>query len=88
MLNPWAIRGVLRHLHIAHLFFSGFDYWVSIAGGFAAVVAGIVAVVRIRKSNGMLRGIPFAVLGLIAGALWVGIWAVYWARYCLIMMNW
>ena len=87
LLNPEIIRTVFQLIG---------PYWIvrgdsevrSCAAGAMALVTGVIAVVRIRRSHGALSGIPFAMIGIAGGVLWVGFWIVVLFRFAYGMSHW
>jgi hypothetical protein len=87
-LNPHVIHGVLMGLHSHDVVGRGDEKLRSFAAGLLSFVCGIVALVRILRSHGSLRGLPFAIAGAIGGAIWTGLWAVIFIRFVSAMARW
>jgi hypothetical protein len=77
LLNPHLIHLVLMRVHFPYIVGRGDSEFRSFAAGVVALIAGIVAVIRIRKSKGGLRGLPFAIIGIVGGFLWAGAWVAF-----------
>ncbi len=88
LLNPLLIHVVLMRLHFPYIVGRGDSELRSFAAGVVALITGIVAVVRIRKSKGKLRGLPFAVVGITGGALWAGAWSAFFLWFMWGMAHW
>jgi hypothetical protein len=81
LLNPLLIHLVLMRVHFPYIVGRGDSEFRSFAAGVVASIAGIVAVVRIQKSKGELKGLPFAFVGIVGGAPWAGAWAAFFLRF-------
>jgi hypothetical protein len=77
LLNPLLIHHVWMYGHFPYIVGVSVDGFHSFAAGVVALIAGIVAVIRIRKSKGKLKGLPFAIIGIVGGFLWAGAWAAF-----------
>jgi hypothetical protein len=51
-------------------------------------ICGIVALIRILRSRRSLRGLPFAIVGIIGGAVWAVFWAQLYVRFVSGMARW
>lgn len=87
-LNPILIHLFLMRVHFPYIVGRGDSELRSFLAGLVTLVTGIVAVVRIRKARGGLRGLPFAVFGIVGGIVWAGGWAAVFFRFMWGMSNW
>jgi hypothetical protein len=83
LLNQEVMLWFMRRLDFRYFGYGG-EGVRSGAAGLFALVTGIVAIARIRKSEGSLRGYPFAVVGIIGGSSWFGYWAF---KYLHLMLS-
>jgi hypothetical protein len=87
-LNPVVINYVEWHLHSRFAVGVGGEGLRSFAAGFISFIAGIVALVRILRSRRSLRGLPFAIVGIIGGVIWAVFWAQLYIRFAWGMAHW
>ena len=79
-LNPVLIHYSFMRVHSPYVVGRGDEELRSFAAGLVALTTGIVAAVRIRKSKGSLRGLPFAIVGIVGGAWWAYFWTALFLR--------
>lgn len=87
LLNPQAIHWILMHLHFPYTVGLGDSEFRSFAAGIVSLVSSVVALVRIRRSHGLLRGLPLAIFGIAGGVLWAGLWMVVVLMFARGMAN-
>lgn len=87
-LNPVVINYVEWHLHSRFAVGVGGEGLRSFADGFISFIAGIVALIRILRSRRSLRGLPFAIVGIIGGVIWAVFWAQLYIRFAWGMAHW
>jgi hypothetical protein len=77
LLNPLLMHLVLSLVHYPLTVARGDDEIRSFLAGVISLSTGIIALVRIRKSRGKIRGFGLASIGVIGGTLWVVGWIVF-----------
>jgi len=87
-LNPVVINYVQWHLHSHFAVGIGSEELRSFTAGLLSFVCGIVALIRILRSHRSLRGLPFAIVGIIGGAIWAVFWAQLYIRFVSAMSHW
>jgi hypothetical protein len=87
VLNPTVLHIVFRATGLPWVA-RGDSEIRSLAVGAIALAAGIVALVRIRRSRGALTGMPLAIAGVIGGGLWVGFWILLFLAFAIGMSSW
>ena len=75
VLNPQVIFGVLASVHLAPIV-AGCTKITSCVVGFVAVVSALIALYRIRRAGGAMRGRGYAVVGLVTGLPWMLFWII------------
>jgi hypothetical protein len=87
-LNPVVINYVQWHLHSRFAVGIGSEELRSFSAGMLSFICGIVALIRILRSRRSLRGLPFAIVGIIGGAVWAVFWAQLYVRFVSGMARW
>ena len=87
VLNPYLFHIVFLYAGLPFVGRGG-DELRSFVAGIITLSTGIIAVIRIRRSHGALRGLPLAIAGIIGGAVWAGFWILFAIRFAWGMSNW
>lgn len=74
ILNPAVIAILLRKESLLHVFFGSYTPFRSFEIGSLAIIAGHIALVRIKNSGNLLPGRLVARVGLIIDYLWLCCW--------------
>ena len=77
ILNPLVIHFAMMRFRPSDVVGLGDSELRSFAAGLVSFVCGIIALVRILRSHGSLRGLPFAAFGVVGGGIWVGYWLIF-----------
>ena len=69
VLNPFLLQQALARYRLVHIFTGPMFHYAILAGILAAICA-VIALVRIRRSHGVMFGRGYAIAGLVFGLLW------------------
>ena len=87
VLNPLIIHIVFYRAGLPYVG-RGDEELRSFAAGIVTLLTGIIATIRIRRSHGALRGLPFAIAGITGGSVWIGFWIQFYVRFAWGMAHW
>ena len=77
LFNPLLMHLALSLVHYPLTVARGDDEIRSFLAGVISLLTGIIALVRIRKSRGKIRGSGLARVGVIGGTLWIVGWIAF-----------
>ena len=88
VLNPYLIEMVFIREHLPFSMVGGNERFRSFLMGIVALITGIIALKRISRSHGELRGRPFAFVGIVGGTAWALYWIQLYLRFAAAMASW
>jgi hypothetical protein len=77
VLNPALVGLFFGALGVRGIGGGGDAEMYSVVTAVAALAAGIIAAVRIRRSRGLLSGMRLAIVGIVVAGVWVAFWIAF-----------
>lgn len=88
VLNPYFLETVFIREHLPFAVVSGSERPRSFVMGVVALLTGIMAIKDILCSQGDLRGLLFAFVGIIGGTIWAVYWIWFYLSFISAMRGW